>query len=68
MVDKTKHKYAWWPTIDMEINCFCGEQMQVSSGWDGDDYTHVRCKNCGQIFVVTLVIVPVEEQDAKENN
>jgi len=54
-VDKSKHIYAWWTNVDVEIHCYCGAYIQCS-----EEEVTKRCPNCGQKWSMKVVVKDID--------
>lgn len=61
MVDTSKHKYAHYSFLDIELHCVCGAQFQAGDvGDDGKEFINV-CPKCGQKWSTRVLVIPVLE-------
>ena len=60
MTDYSKHVYSPITTLDVDHSCFCGQSVHFS-GTNEYDAEQKTCKNCGQVWVMVMTIVPVKE-------
>ena len=59
-LDKSKQLYSWWNSIDVDLNCYCGSEIHFSYVND-EDISQKKCSNCGQLWILHLAIIPVQE-------
>jgi predicted nucleic acid-binding Zn ribbon protein len=61
--DKSKQIYGWWFNTDTDINCLCGELLQVSGSLVETEQI-ITCPNCGQRWSAKLDIHMVEDENS----
>lgn len=63
-IDKSKQIYSSWSTNDIDLTCFCGENVHFGD-IDDENSSQATCGNCGQVWVMFLSIVAVKEPPNK---
>jgi len=63
-VDKSKQIYSSWSTSDIDLTCYCGENVRFGD-IDDENSSQATCDNCGQVWVMFLSIVAVKEPPNK---
>ena len=63
-VDKSKHKYAYISTEDIDLMCMCGDNINVNAYWDDETECYqAKCSNCNQRWIVVVNFYPVKHDD-----
>ena len=53
-IDRSKHKYAWWLNVDVEVHCVCGDYVQFV-----DPEQEKACEECGQPWKLKVDAVAI---------